>query len=113
VRRGANVHLWAVRGTRGRIRVVVINKDLRDRGRVRIRVRGARGRGRLTRLTAPGVSALTGVKLAGQSVPWGSSDGRLRGRRVVRKVRRRHRTYAFSMGAASAAVLEVRVPGLR
>jgi Glycosyl hydrolase family 79 C-terminal beta domain len=107
VRKGSNVHMWAVRAPGGRVRIAVINKGLHSGGKVRLRVRGARGEGRLRRLLAPGVRAVQGTTFGGQSVPSGSADGRLAGAPVVETVRRRGGAYTFSLPRASAALLEL------
>jgi hypothetical protein len=111
-RRRANVGFWAAQDPRRTVRVVVLNKDGRRSGYVRVKIRKARRAGRLVRLTAPSLSALTGVRLAGQSVPDGTHDGRLAGRRASTRVRRRGRgVYSFRMPAGSVAMLTVpRVP---
>lgn len=108
VRRGANVVGFATVDRRGTVRVGVINKDGRRGGRVRVKIARARGRTSLIRLRAPSVASTSGVTLAGQSMPYGSPDGRLTGPKRVERPRRRGGVYTFTVPKASAALLEVR-----
>jgi hypothetical protein len=105
----ANVKFWATHDRRRTVRLVVLNKDRRRSGLVRLRIRGARRAGTLIRLRAQRLSSKTEVEFAGQTVPVGTNDGRLVGQRVSARVRRRGRdTYVFRMPRASAALLTVR-----
>lgn len=107
-RKGTNVTLWASIDRHRTIRVVVVNKDLRARGRVRLRVRRGRARGKLTRLLGPGPRAAKGITYGGRTIPLGSATGAFTGRARSPRIRRRHGSYSFSMRPASAALLEIR-----
>lgn len=106
--------VWAVYDRRKReVRVVVLNKDQGLRGPAVIRVRGARGAGRLKRLTAPNVYAKASskaIRYAGQSFAWPTDSGALEGAEQVAKVaRRRGGRFRFHMPRGSAALLTVKV----
>ena len=104
----ANVVFFAFRTAGGKIRVVVLNKDLRKGGRVKVRVKGAGRRGKLVRLTAPSVKAKTGVTFAGQGFPEYTSDAVLTGEYESRPVPRRRRgVYVFRMPKTSGALLTI------
>jgi hypothetical protein len=91
------------------LRLLVLAKGSGRGGSVRITVPRGAAQARLTRLRAPGLGAKGGVTLAGQAVAPNSHTGRLTGRPRVGSVRRRAGAYRFSMPAASAALLELRV----
>jgi hypothetical protein len=107
LRAGANVRAWPTMAPNGEVRVTVLNKDLRDGGRVVVRIPGRRAVGSLVRLTAPGVRSVTGIKLAGQTMPFFTRDGRLIGEEQRERVPRRGRSYVFRVPKASAALLVV------
>jgi hypothetical protein len=107
-RRGAKVDPWVTVDRDGVVRVLVVNRAARPGGRVRIRIRGARGRGTLTRLEAPGLRSKRRVTLGGQAVPAPTADGALAGPLREARVARRRGVYAFSMRGAGAALLSVR-----
>lgn len=105
--RPANMRIWATRDRRRTVRAVVLNKEIRRRGLVEIRVRGARRPAELVRLEAPSVRAKTGVTLAGQSFPVPTTDGRIEGERRTVTIRPRRGVYRFAVPAGSAAMLQV------
>ncbi len=106
VREGANAVAFPTLAGK-RLRVMVLAKDARRGGIVKIAVpRGARV-AELTRLTGRSLGAKGGVKLAGQAA--GSRTGRLSGKRRASRVRRRDGAYSFRMAPASGALLELRV----
>lgn len=105
--RPASMHVWATLDRRRTARIVVLNKESRQRGVARIRVPGARRPAELVRLEAPSLSAKEGVTLAGQSFPVPTMDGRIQGERVAVRVRPHRGVYRFTVPAASAALLKV------
>jgi hypothetical protein len=106
--RGPNVPIWALRARGGAVRVLVLNKDLRKAGRVRIRVRGARRRASLVRLSAPSLRSRSEVTLAGQTFGSRTTDGVMTGTRREERVRRRKGgVYVFRVPTASAALLKI------
>jgi hypothetical protein len=102
----ANAHVWAVR-TRRSLRVLVVNKELRRSGVVRIRIPGARRSGAVVRLQGPSAAALTGVTWAGQAVASPTTTGLLEGNRISETIRPRRGIYSFQMPRTSAALLVV------
>lgn len=102
----ANARVWAVRSGR-QLRVVVVNKDLRRGGTVRITVPRSKRRGRLARILAPGIQATSGVTFAGQAIATPTSDGKLEGAPQTEVVRPQRGVYSFSLPKASAAVLTI------
>lgn len=109
VRQGSNAVAFPTIDRHRTLRVLVLAKDSRGGGSVRITVPRGADKARLTRLRAPGLGATHGITLAGQSVSAGSRTGRLAGPMRVRSVRRRDGGYGFSMSAPSAALLELKV----
>jgi hypothetical protein len=100
----ANVHVWGIREPNHSLRLVVINKDLRRGGLVRLFVPHAHRSAMLTRLVGPSPTSSTGVSLAGQSV---ASDGALVGRVRARAVKPVRGFFDFTMPSASAAILTI------
>jgi hypothetical protein len=88
VPRGADVKVWVVRGPGRRLRVVVIDKDRRARGAVRLRVTGQRRAAGVMRLGAPAVTSTAPPRLGGQTFGRLSYDARLHGRAIVSRVQR-------------------------
>jgi hypothetical protein len=93
-----------------RVRVVVLNKDLKAHGAASIRIPRARGTGVVKRLLAPTASSYDHITWGGQSFPLPTDPADLTGPRRLQRVRR-HRgdRYRFDMPAASAALLTVAV----
>jgi len=106
-RRNARVHVWATADRSGHARIVVVNKGTVQGGNAVITVRGSAGPAKLERLTAPSLTAKSGVALGGRSVPDGTTDGRLTGTPVSETVTPARHTYRFRMPAGSAALLTV------
>jgi hypothetical protein len=104
----ANVHVFGVRDADGSLRLVVINKDLRRGGRVRLLLPHGRGTAQLARLLGPSPKSTSGVTLGGQAV---APDGSLRGRRRSARVDPSGGVYQFWVAPASAAILTI--PGKR
>jgi hypothetical protein len=73
-------------------------------------VRDGAGPAALERLTAPSLTATTGVALGGLAIPAGTTDGRIAGTPVTETVSPAGHTYRFAMPPASAALLTVSIP---
>jgi hypothetical protein len=97
------VKVWATLGRDGRVRAAVINKNPSRSITVRLAIPGAGGSGVLRRLSAPGVSARSGVTLGGQSV--GATSGALAGARAQETVSPVNGRYVIRVPAGSAALL--------
>ncbi len=111
-RKGSNVVAWSTLDRRKTLRVAVINKNSKMSGPVRLRLRGAYGVAKVSRLLGKkglATKSEDGVSLGGQTMPLDSPDGRLIGPRIEEPVRKRGGRYTFSVPAASAALLEVKV----
>lgn len=93
---------WAVRLRDGSLRVVYINKSNYPTTATLLSV--SRRPGSLERLTASSIRANKSVKLAGQRF---GPHGRLRGKRVSKRVREGKGAYKVLVPAYSAAVLSV------
>lgn len=113
-RPGLNLRAWATYDRVDRVvRVAIIDKDRRGRGRVVVRVPQARGSGRLMRLSAPTVGSKR-VTLGGQRFAAPTYDGRLLGRRRKPRVpRRRGNRFVVRMAGPGAALLTVPVRSVR
>ena len=102
----ANAHIWVMRSGK-KLRVVVVNKDLRRAGTVRFTVPGSQRGARLARLTAPSLTARTGITLGGQSIATPTYDGALQGSPVESAIRPKRGVYSFTLPRASAALLTI------
>lgn len=100
-----DVQVWATCDDRGKVRVMVLNKAPARPANLVLCVPGG-SQGRLTYLTAPSMTASTGVTLAGQTYD-GTPDGHPHGRYRADDVRARGGRFVFSVRAASAALLVV------
>lgn len=100
--RGLHLKSWAVSSSTG-LRVLLVNKGSRAAS-VRLRNPRASGGGaaRVERLTAPGISATAGVRLAGRSI---SASGHLAGRPVLTVARRQKGAYRVTVPGYSAALV--------
>ncbi len=99
------IRVWATRAPSGRVRVVLINKSPRGLRIVTLRIEAGTGVGSLQRLTAPSATAGTGMTLAGQSFPPGTTTGALTGTPRVQQIVRSGGDYVVPMPPASAALL--------
>ena len=106
------VGVWATADTAGAIRVVLINDSSSRSRSVVLRVPGARGSGVLERLTAPGLTARTGVALGGRSFGASTSTGTFAGRARDAVVSPRAGRYVVTLPAASAALLTLAPAGV-
>lgn len=102
---GLRMKVWAVR-SRSRASVLLINKGARAAS-VSLRAPAAGVEARVERLSAPSISARTGVRLAGQ---WIGSDGRWHGRRVMAILRPRGGNYYVRVPRYSAALVQTPRP---
>jgi hypothetical protein len=101
---------WATRSRAGTVRVVLINKSLRERIRALVRIRGLAEAGRLERLTAPSALAKDGITLAGQHFPQNSHAALLAGPPRISLVRPHGGVYGITLSPASAALLTLPKP---
>ncbi len=101
------VKVWSTLAPDHRVRVLIINKDLRHGHAVAVRIPGADGTAELERLVAPAASGTRRITLAGQSFAANSSSGRLRGARRTTGIDPDGSTYTVVLSAASAALLTV------
>jgi hypothetical protein len=102
-----NVRAWATRAPDGTTHVVLINDYTAQSRTVNVRIAGASGVATLERLRAPGVTALTGVTLGGQSFGTKTTTGLLSGRSAATSVTPANGTYAVHLSPASAAMLTI------
>ena len=101
------VRVWATREANGRLNVVLLNVDPRISRKVRVRIPGVSGHGRIERMTAGSLGAVQGVKLGGRSYGRRSTTGELRGKSKVARVRRDRGVHTFNLPAASGVLLTV------
>jgi hypothetical protein len=104
-RRGDGLRIWTTQGRDRRLRVLVINDDLHRPTTVAIHLPGSAAPANLERLSAPGVSARSGVILAGQSYGVRTSTGVMSGPRRSRLVAAQHGRYVVRVPPAAAALL--------
>jgi hypothetical protein len=90
----------------GKVEVLLVNFDIKRARPMRVTVKlyGRSGDGTVLRLTAPGVSSTTGVRLGGESV---GTSGTWRPRAPLQTVHVRNGTLALPMPAASAALVTI------
>jgi hypothetical protein len=100
-----DVRAWATRAPGGAIHVVLINESTGQPRTVAVRIAGAGGPATLERLRAPGVTALTGVTLGGQTFGTATTTGIPKGRSTVSTLKPARGTYVVALSQASAAML--------
>ena len=98
---------WATRGSRGTVRVVLINVSPDRRLTLAVRPGAAARSATVEFMQAPGLTATSGVRLAGQSYGSVTSTGRLVGRRLTVSLTAVAGRYVVSLPPASAALLTV------
>jgi Glycosyl hydrolase family 79 C-terminal beta domain len=98
------IKVWATRAPDGRVRIVVINKDVAHPHVVSLPAPGARGAASLERLQAPNADSTTGVTLGGQSFATDTETGSL-APASDDSVNERGGRYLVTMPAASAALI--------
>ena len=101
---GGAVQTWATRAPDGTVRMVVTNEGPSQRV-LAVHVSGPNPNATLTRLTAPGASATSGVTLGGQSFGGETRTGQLAGRSDTLTVAPDDGRYVVSLPATSAAML--------
>jgi Glycosyl hydrolase family 79 C-terminal beta domain len=97
--------VWATRDASGNTRVVVINKDTLNSYQLQLQVPGWTSNAQLESLSAPGVSATSGVKLGGQTFGDETRTGVLGGAPQTQTVAPASGTYTITIPPASAALL--------
>jgi len=100
-----NVRAWATGAPDGTEHVVLINDYTAQSRTVDVRIAGAHGAATLERLRAPGIHALTGVTIGGQSFGTTTDTGLLTGPSAASAVNPAHGGYAVRLPPASAAML--------
>ena len=104
----AMLRTWATRGTRGTVRVMLINDSSERQETVAVRVPGPARSATLERLTAPALTASSGVRLGGQSYGSLSASAELTGTPRSSSLRPVRSRYIVELPPASAALLTVR-----
>jgi hypothetical protein len=103
----ASLKTWATLDPAGTRRIVVINKNPAKARRVVLKAPGAGAAGRIERLTGPSITATNGITLAGQGYGAATTDGKLRGKLKVERIKRRGGTFRLDVPPASAALVTV------
>jgi hypothetical protein len=99
------VKVWATRGTDGRVRIVMINKDPTTSVDVHVALPGPATSGTVQTLSASGLSATSGISLGGRSFGTRTDTGRLVGQANDATVDPLLGYYSVQLPAASAALL--------
>jgi hypothetical protein len=98
---------WATRGSRGTVRVVLINDSASRVLTLAVRPPRPAGAATLERLTAPGLTATGGVSIGGQSFGSVTATAMLQGRLRVSALAPIQDRYVVELPPASAALLTV------
>ena len=101
----AAVQTWATRGPRGTVHVVLINESPDRRLLLAVRPPEPASSATLELLNAPGLTATSGVRLAGQSYGSVTTTGRLTGRRRTASLEAVRGRYVVALAPASAGLL--------
>ena len=99
------VKVWATAAPDGKTRVVLINKDTTTPVTVQVNLANSNGAATLERLTAPSITATSGVTLGGQSFGNSTQTGTLAGPRQTATVQPLLGSYSVTLPAASAVLL--------
>jgi len=102
---GPQIRTWATRAPDGRIRVVLINDNARQRRYVAVRIAGMSRTAALSWLSAPSIAATSDVTVGGQSFGAQTSTGRLQGQPRQIAVVPVGGRYVVRLPAATAAML--------
>lgn len=102
---GGSLKVWASRGPDGAVRVTLINQDPTRDHTVQIQLPGSPGPASLESLTAPSLSATTGVTLGGQTFGDTTTTGTFPSPPAGMTVLPTGATYSVDVPAASAALL--------
>ena len=103
----SGLQTWATRGPGGAIRLVLTNTSAVRRLTLAVRPPGGISSASVERLTAPDLTATSGVTLAGQSF---GPAGLLSGRRWAPRLQPVHGRYVVGLPPASAALLTLKLP---
>jgi hypothetical protein len=101
------VKIWATLDADGVTRVVLINKDPAAASDVTVQLPGSASVGSLETLSAPSVSATSGVSLGGQTFGAETTTGTLPGPLFTTPASPTAGTYSIALPAASAAMLTI------
>ena len=104
-----NVKVWATLDTQGTVRVVVLEKDLDGPAQsktISLNLGNYAKPGSVTTLTAPNLSATSGITIGGQTFD-GTSDGKLTGPAVSTPVVPVNGVYTMTVSDGTAAMLTV------
>lgn len=99
------VKVWATQAPDGHTRVVLINKDPSNLYTVRLSLPPGSAPATLERLTAPTITATTGVTIGGQSFPAGTTTAKLAGPQQLSTITPTLGAYDVTLPAGSAALL--------
>ena len=100
------VRAFASVGSDGSVRLVAVNEDAAATGKLTVSLSKAHGVARISRLTAPMLSAKTGLSFEGRTFD-GSTDGKPVGARTRNTVTPSGTSYAFGLPPQSAAALVI------
>lgn len=100
-----DVRAWATRTAAGATNVVLINDSLTDAHNVLVGAPSPAPQAAVEQLTAPSMSAIGGVTLAGQSFGAVTQTGQLTGSPQISSVAPEGGQYSITLGPASAAML--------
>jgi hypothetical protein len=103
--------VWATKAADGTIRVVVINQATSTAHNVAVTLPGQTTPGTIEALTAPSISATSGVTLGGQTFGSETSTGTLPGPAVTTPAPPVSGVYTIAAPAASAEMLTIGPPG--
>jgi glycosyl hydrolase family 79 len=103
----APLKTWGTVDPAGTRRVVVINKSPVRARRLVLKVPGAGSRAKVERLRGPSIIATSGITFAGRGYGAATPDGKLRGKVVTDRVRRRNGAFRLDMPPASAALVTI------
>lgn len=110
------IKVWGVETASKHFHVVVLHKDLKAKGALKLRIKIDNANeydttATLTRLTAPSYTSKTGIKIAGQTFD-GSKDGTLNGKRVVETVTMKGGYFVITVQPISAVNLFIARKGV-
>jgi hypothetical protein len=103
----AAVRTWATRARDGTVRVVLMNESPRRRATLAVRAPQGAASATVTRLTAPGLAARDGVRIAGLSYRRDTVTGMLAGQPRVTNLGAVQRAFVVRVPAGSAALLTI------
>jgi glycosyl hydrolase family 79 len=104
----ASLKTWGTVDPAGTRRVVVVNKSPVKTRRLVLRVPGGGARAKVERLVGPSIIATSGITFGGRGYGTATSDGKLRGKVRVERVKRGAGAFRIDVPPASAALVTVR-----